>query len=111
MSPLYRISRRFHHRYRGVVILTLAVILLTLATPMRAHAAAGGTAEQQFAIGVKLLAATGDTAATNHDGSDLFIPASSADHWGWHLILKLIFQHPYLKCGATLGHTSERPPR
>jgi len=86
MSSLYRILRRFYHRYRGVVILTLAVILLTLATPMLAHAAAGGTADQQFAIGVKLLAATGDTAATNHGGSNLFMPASSGKKSHHHTI-------------------------
>jgi len=52
MSSLYRILRRFNHRYRGVVILTLTVILLTLATPMRAHAAAQNHATAQYNLAV-----------------------------------------------------------
>jgi len=93
MSSLYRILRRFHHRYWGVVILTLAVVLLTLATPMRAHAAAGGTADQQFSIGVKLLAATGDTAATSHATANIWLAMAAArGHDGAQFHLAVSFQ-------------------
>jgi hypothetical protein len=93
MSCLHRILSRFHQRYRGVVILTLSVILLTMATPMRVHAVAGGTAYQQFAIGVKMLAATVDTAATSHATANIWLAMAAArGHDGAQFHLAVSFQ-------------------
>ena len=89
MHLLLPLLSRFHRRYRGVTILTLAVILLSMWAPLPARAS---DADRHYAMGLRLLADKGETSATSHATANIwFTMAAMRGHDGAQFHLGVSF--------------------
>ena len=72
MTYLISILSQFENRYKMVLILTFALILLVLASAGKIHAEDHSKAQMQYLTGLKLLKDQRQNAATNHAKTDIW---------------------------------------
>ena len=83
MTYLISILSQFETRYKMVLILTLARILLVLGSPVKLHADQHNKAQVQYMTGLKLLKDQSQNAASNHAKANIwFTMAAYEGHEG-----------------------------
>ena len=80
MTYLISILSQFETRYKMVLILTLGLILLVLASAGKLHADDHSKAQMRYMTGLKLLKDQSQNAATNHAKANIW--STMAAHEG-----------------------------
>jgi len=79
MTYLTSILSQFETRYKMVLILTLGLILLVLASAGKLHAEDHSKAQMRYMTGLKLLKDQSQNAATNHPKANIWFTMAARD--------------------------------